>query len=168
MTIDGVTVVITRSSGLPFDLVDNTSAGQTGKPPTWGGVSLDPFFAPTAGDYFIATFSHYVSGVSIDFGDYGGDTDHAFLSAFSGMGATGAFLGGDAALWTGTFPSFGFLTYTQLTPGIRSIAFGNLPGDDFVPSLFFDNLSLRGVAIPGPAAALVFGVGLLGRRRRRS
>jgi hypothetical protein len=167
MTKGGVTVTIVRSSGERFDVVDNTVAGQTGKPPTWGSRSLSPFFNATNGDFFIATFSTTVTNVSIQFGDYGADSDTGFLRAFDGIGGTGSLLDSDSFFYgTSSFPIFGMLDVSGI--GIRSIAFGNVAGDDFVPSLFWDNLVLRGAdVIPAPAAVLPFALGLLAAWRRK-
>jgi hypothetical protein len=161
MTQGFVTVTIVRSSGERFDVQDISNVA----PAHWGERSLSPFFDFTNGDFFIATFSTAVTGVSIQFGDVGDDSDTGFLRAFDGADATGALLDSDSFFYgVSGFPTVGTLSVSGV--GIRSIAFGNMPGDAFVPSLYWDNLHLRG-AVPGPAAALPFALGLLAAWRRK-
>src|ERR1035438_7277443 len=83
----GLTVTISRPGGVAFDLVSNTG-DQSGKPSSWGNVSLDPFFDPSNSGW-IVDFSVPVSSFSIQYGDYGQDSDTLTATAFAGVGGTG-------------------------------------------------------------------------------
>src|SRR5882724_9301482 len=82
----GETMTVTRANGTAFDLVSNTG-NQAGKAAAFGGISLDPFFAP--GDSgWIFDFSQAISSFSIQLGDYGQDAESETILAWSGAGGT--------------------------------------------------------------------------------
>jgi hypothetical protein len=160
MTQGFVTVTIVRSSGLGFD-VQSLIAG----PASWGTRTLSPFAHGTTDDFFRVNFSTPVTGVSIQLGDFAADSDRAFLRAFSGLSGGGSLLDSTSLDYgLGSLPvDVGFLAVSGA--GIRSIEFGG-GSTDFPNSLYWDNLQLRG-AVPSPAAALPFALGLLAARRKR-
>ncbi len=92
LTASGLGLTITRQNNLPFDLVYDPQLSPTEMPPSWGNVSLDPFYDTNVGG-LIFTFSQPVSNFSIKYGDFNGDSDTATVSAFSGPNATGTLLG---------------------------------------------------------------------------
>lgn len=160
MTVDGLTITITRP-GSSFDIVSNTSGGQTGKPASFGDNSLDPFFEDTNSAPFILDFSTPISAFSVDYGDFGADFDEMLLEAFSGARATGNLL----AMTTDTYgvSSFAdFSTATVSAQGIRSIRMvGGSTG--FPHSVFYDNLTAtqQTVIVPEPSTLVLSGIALL-------
>lgn len=88
LTVDGVTVTITREGDGVFDLVDNTLSTQIGKPANWGAVSLD-FFADTRNLGLIFSFSDPIVAFSLLSGDFGRDLDILKLFAYTSDDASG-------------------------------------------------------------------------------
>ncbi|MBC8137920.1 MAG: PEP-CTERM sorting domain-containing protein [Fibrella sp.] len=131
-------VSITRVGNQRFDLVSNTG-DQIEKPPSYGNVSFDPFF--TSNGEILLNFSTGVTDVSLDFGDYGEDTDSLVLSAFNGPGLTGAFLGNSFASLPGNITSeFTTSTISFSALGIHSIRLSSGSSDGFLNSIFLDNI----------------------------
>lgn len=174
----GLTITITRP-GSSFDV--NTGA-TLGLPdfgaPTFGTNSLSPFVngddanpAP-----FVVDFSSAVDSFSLEFGDYGADTDDLVtLSLFAGAGGTGALLGTATFLYgDSAFPVIGSLALAGTGPALSAVFAGG--GADFPNSLYYDNFVATGAfsgAIPEPAtwAMLIGGIGFTGgalRTRRRT
>lgn len=162
MTNGGLTMTLSRVSGVGFDIVGNTG-GQSGKPAGWGLRSLDPFFnTSVAGDYWIANFSSAILGFSAETGDYGGDNDDpVFMAAHSGLSAAGATIASSSTSWgTSAFPSFASLGVTGT--GIMSVTFGS--SGAFPNSLFWDNLRVETAPPSVPdsgGVALLVGLGML-------
>src|SRR5688572_30681309 len=63
----GLTLVITRSGGATFDVLNNFGGGGT-FPLTWDARSLDPFQAQI-NDYFVGNFSNAVNAVELEMTD---------------------------------------------------------------------------------------------------
>ena len=151
MTKEGLTVTIYRvfsggggfhtNGGSPFDVVLN-EGNQGGKPANWGKNSLDPFAGDTLNDQFVADFSKPILAASIQAGDYGADSDFAFMNAFGGLGGGGTFVAGtNMFLGDAGFPTIAALSLSSTGP-IWSLTFGG--GSGAGPnSLFWDNLSVR-------------------------
>lgn len=168
MTKGGITITITRQSGVAFDLVQNIPP--QAKPASWGNISLDPFFNIANGNIFRATFSVPVSFVSIDAGDYGADTDNFLLEAFSGPNSTGTLLDSDTFVLEPDGTNFTFDTGSVSAEGIRSIQF--VGGSTDAPhSMFYDNITVLTGPLsapePGTLALLSVGVGMSGFLLRR-
>jgi len=169
MTVDGLTVVITRSSGASFDVLDATAGGfPDAYPDTWGDQALSPSANKTLDDFFIATFSESVVFFSLESGDFGRDADDIFLEAFSGVDGTGASLGMDSTTWNG---DFGLNPGDPSDPpavlavgseeGFRSVTFyGRGPDAEFLFTTYFDNFTAT--TVPEPSTALLLGLGLVG------
>lgn len=168
MTVSGLTVVITRSSGASFDVLDATAGGfPDAYPATWGDQALSPVANNDLEDFFIATFSQSVFSFSLEAGDFGRDPDDIFLEAFSGIDATGISRGTDSTTWTG---DFGLNTGDPTDPpavlsvnselGFRSVIFyGRADNPDFLFSVYFDNMM---ATVPEPSTGLLVGLGLVG------
>lgn len=168
LTESGLTMVVTGSAS-NFDVVDNT-AGQAGKPASWGLRSLSPF-VHESGDPFILDFSAAIGSLSVEFGDYGADApDILTLTAYSGAGGTGSILDTDSVSFLAlAFP--GFATGSVAASGIRSVVM--IAGTSGFPhSAFYDNVLVNApVPEPGTFALMGFGLALAGvatRRRSRS
>ena len=173
---NGLTLTITRPNNAGFDIVDNTADNQNEKPAAFGTRSLDPFFdtsgndpAGTGQNGFIGDFSSSVNAVSLDFGDYGGDSDTLTLSAFSGANGTGTLLSTttinlgttDFRTSTAQFPA-GFGTASVFASGIQSVTIsGTSDAAGFNNSVFIDNIRVNAsVAAPEPGSlALLLGAG---------
>ena len=164
-TVSGLTASITSASG------NIKVEPQSGIPGIGGQVLINYF---TGSGKFTANFSSAVDDVSITGGDFGADTDHIFLAAFSGLGATGTFLGSftTAGCCAG---SPGSTTASLIASGIRSVQFYTGAGDPFPGSVYFDNLKVgklsAGVPEPASWAMMLLGFGGIGsliRNRRRA
>lgn len=158
-TVGGVTATFHASSGT-FDI---TSVPFTG----FGHSSLLNFFGGTGPTY--ANFSSAVSNVSIQTTDYTpSDTDHLFLSAYSGLNGTGTLLG---TAFTGPCCDASSVPVTMFlgVSGVRSVAFYSVAGDPFPGSTYYDNLTFSGGGVPEPAtwAMMLAGLGLAGAALRR-
>lgn len=171
MAKNGLTLTVTRDSGRAFDIVANTG-NQAQKPADWGERSLDPFFSETPVDALVGTFNAPVSSVSIEFGDYGQDSDGFTLQVFDGPDGSGALLGTNMVPYgNSALPIFG--TGYLAAAGIRSIRFtGGSP--EFPNSVFYDNIQVSheapADAIPeaGSMTLLPGALPMLGLLRRRA
>jgi len=142
-----------------------------GAPASWGSRSIWSGGTSSASGPTTGNFSHGLSWISIDFGDFGADDDNIYLQAFSGLDGTGSFLGmvshfydSSRSLGSGDFVTLGLSSPTP----IRSVLFGSVSYQG-LNNIYFDNVRFEksGVpAVPGPLAAVPFALGLLARRRR--
>jgi hypothetical protein len=163
----GLTITITRPSST-FDIV-NTNFVNVSFPPSFGTRSLDPFSADTSNTPFFVNLSAPATSVSIDYGDFGADSDTFLLQAFSGPNGTGTLLASATDVYgLLSFPIFH--TVSLSAAGISSLEFiGGSPG--FPNSVYYDNLVISTAAVPEPASLILFGSALAGlgiiRRRRK-
>jgi hypothetical protein len=172
LTNSGVSLTITRQNGTAFDLVSNTG-DQSGKPASWGNISLDPFFDPSNSGW-IFTFSQPVFGFSVQLGDYGQDADTATLTAYSGPSGTGTNLASSLDNYsTQALPVFD--TASVAANGTMSVTLnGTSDSPGFNNSVFLDNIVLTMpssvTTVPEPRAATLLLGGfvtllLFGRRK---
>ena len=110
-----------------------------------------------------ASFATEMSSVSIDLGDFGGDSDLAFLEVFNG---SNSLIGSTSLLLANTDMSMHTLTLTGLN--IRSAVFGGRAPGLAGSSLYADNLTFR-QSVPEPAtwAMMLIGFGAIGSAVRR-
>lgn len=138
-TVGGVTMTVTRESGLTFSLAD-TSAFDPAGPAAFGARTLSPF-DDTSDSAFIFTFSSAISSFSIQLGDYGGDFDTWSVTGFSGTGGSGTNLGGTSGTWgNGNFGS-GDPPQTAALNQAGMLSVLVIGGSsDFPNSLYYDNV----------------------------
>lgn len=178
LTSSDFSVVISRSSGVGFDVINDTAVMNSSNsyPDAFGNQALSPFNAPGIADVFVATFSEPVTFVSIDAGDFGADEDDISLMGFTDVNATGGAAGSDGATFVGNLNQSGGnnepITLSISDQAIRSITFvgsGGIAGSN-LNSVFFDNLTVRTpTTVPEPATGLLLcslAVNILLRRRR--
>jgi hypothetical protein len=170
--VGGLVVDIVRSSGSDLEVWD---LDVFGGPPTWGFRSIGPFNDPLTDDFFVATFSAPISSATIEYGDFGADTDSTIiLEAYSGPGGSGALVASSASAWDDDF-------FVGDPPGSISVAGASIlsllfkgGSAAFPQSLFWDNLAVEPAVavIPEPGTlGLLIGFGVVGSgfflRRRR-
>lgn len=173
---DGVTATFTRLG--PVSRFDVWTLFGNPRPASWGTRSLSPFFAQGgSSDMFLVNFTapgRIITGVRIEYGDYGGDTGNVRFQAFSGANGGGATLSNQTQFWNGDFfvgSPAGVFAAASATP-ILSLKFWGEQGS-FNNSLYWDNLEITSIpenVIPLPHAAgmALAGIGVLGVRRRRA
>jgi hypothetical protein len=112
---------------------------------------------------FTAVFDVLTNSVSIDLGDFGGDSDEIFLQAF-GLG--GAALGETSLLISASDGSMHTLSIN--TSGISYVTFGSRGPSLNGSSIYADNLTFDApVPEPGTWAMMLFGFAGIGWRMRR-
>ena len=163
-TDSGLTLTLTRP-GSTFDIVGPITA-------PFGTRTLSPFANETSATSFLASFSSTLSSFSLNFGDFGADSDLFTLTAFSGANGTGSVVGTTNVNYgLGSLPgSIGTASFTG-SP-FQSVSFiGGSTG--FPNSVYYDNFvaTVTG-AVPEPAtwAMMLIGFGAIGvamRRRRK-
>ncbi len=173
-TQGGVVLTLMREGATRFDVTNFSGV----LPASFGARTLDPFFN-SGNSAFIGNFSTTLSGVSIQFGDAGQDTDVFTLQAFSGLNGTGTLLGSTSVNYPGSQSivngAFGVGSLSGLS-GIQSIRFIGGSSGGFENSVYYDNITItqQGVtAVPEPSEWAVIGMtattlgGLMVRARRR-
>lgn len=173
-SVGGTTIVVT-DSGLTVTLyrADGGSIGAFGPigPASWGMVTLLAY--PTTIPGIIADFSAPVSFASIQSGDYNADDDLIEMTAYAGLGATGAVLDTDSVVYPavkdiGSGDS-DVVTLSVSAAGIQSVLFTET--NAFPDSVYWDNLVVTAApVVPEPGTlALLAGLGLpaLALLRRR-
>lgn len=164
MTESGLSVTITRDSGAGFDIVENIAAnGQAGKPASWGDFSLDPFFNETTNDSFVFDFSQRLTTFSIETGDYGADEDRVTLTAYDGANGAGNVVDTVSVNWNSGFPLFITLTGNG---DIQSVVMTG-GSASFPNSMFYDNLHVEVIPVPGAVLLGALGLGMVGWIKRR-
>ena len=167
LTNNGLTITITRQNA-NFDIVSNTDA-QGGKGPEFGDRSLDPFFvSDTNSNPFVVNFSTAATALSMDIGDYGGDSDVATINLYSGLNGTGTLLGtGSVDYDDGFFPDFATVSASSPTGFLSAVFVGG--SSDFTNSVFYDNFNVTFAdAVPEASgwATTLLGLGLAGGAMR--
>ncbi len=168
-TSGGVTATFTRP-GSAFDIVDTTTAPAGSFPATFGNHSLSPFNDSSSATPFVVNFSAPLSSVSLDYGDFGGDSDTFTLNAFSGLNGTGTLLGTGSDNYGNTsLPIFD--TISVSASNILSITLIG-GGTSFPNSVYYDNIRVTVAPVPEPGSiALLTGLSLTGAaflRRRKT
>jgi hypothetical protein len=163
MTNTGLTMTISRQGGTAFDVVENINS-QSGKPASWGRMSLTPFI-DASGGAFICDFSTGINFFSVEAGDYGADSDDIVLEAWTGLGGTGTLIGtANNSFGVSAFPTVattgGVIGGTALSIVMKG------GSTDFPNSLFWDNINAT-AAVPEPASFAIVGVGALALLRRK-
>ncbi len=166
---NGVTMDLSRTSGTGFDIVGNTG-GQGGKPASWGLKSLDPFFASTTADTFLANFNTKLFKLSLDFGDYGADSDTGSITFYSGPNGTGSVVGTTSSFYGfSAFPTFNTMSFSSVDT-FQSAKF--VGGSSAFPnSVFYDNIQVSAVPEGDSLALLAAGLvpmSLLVSRKRKN
>jgi len=159
-TVGGVTMTITRQSGLTFSITD-TSAFSSPGPAAFGTRTLSPF-NDTSNSAFIFTFSSAINSFSIQLGDYAGDFDTWSVTAFNGAGGTGTNLGGTSGTWGNGDFGLGDPAQTAALnqAGMRSVVVMG-GSTDFPNSLYYDNVIVDTTSnVPEPATLLMIPSGL--------
>jgi hypothetical protein len=169
-TVGGVTMTVTRESGLTFSLAD-TSAFSPAGPAAFGARTLSPF-DDTSDRAFIFTFSSVISSFSIQLGDYGGDFDTWSVTAFNGAGGTGTNLGNTSGTWGNGDFSLGDLPQTATLNRAGTLSVLVIGGStDFPNSLYYDNVivdTASNVPEPGTLLMIPSGLAALAFLRRRT
>lgn len=147
---------LTRQGGNAFDVYDTMIWGG-GPPASWGSRALDGF-AGCSSSPFVANFSSPITGFSIEFGDYGADSDLFTLTAYAGINGTGPILGSTTFNYGyNYFPTVGTASLSGLG-GAQSVLF--IGGAPSCPnSLFYDNIV---VAVPEPTSSALLLLSLVG------
>jgi hypothetical protein len=150
-TVGGLTATFVSVSTPSFNI---DSVG--GAIPGLSNHVLINYFGGPSATY--ANFSSAISNPTISGGDYGADTDHLYMVAYSGLNGTGSILGTvtGGACCAG---SAGSSTISLSVSGVRSVSFFTAAGDPFPGSVYFDNLTVTG-GVPEPAAWAIMVVGL--------
>jgi hypothetical protein len=163
MTDAGLTMVITRQGGTAFDIVENINS-QSGKPASWGRMSLTPFINSNGGA-FILDFSTGIDFFTVEAGDYGADSDTISIEAWSGLGGTGTLIATAAPTYgAAAFPTIATGGGTIPGTALSIVLKGGSPG--FEDSLFWDNIQAT-AAVPEPASFAILGIGALALLRRK-
>lgn len=163
--LGGATGTLTRTGGLGFDIFDSFPQQMGLFPESWGNKHLSPFANSGASDAFNIDFTGVtVTGVSIEYGDFGGDLGNVRFQAFSGADGTGMLLSDQTQSWSSDFEdgdAAGVFTFSSAT-AIGSIRFWGEMGDfPFPNSLYWDNLMVTLIPLP-PAVYMGFlGFGLM-------
>lgn len=166
----GLTMTLTRSTGLAFDVVDTTPFRGTAFqfPLQWRARSLSPFANASADDWFIADFSTAVTAFEFEYGDFGADSDQAVMEVWSGPNATGTLITTVTSdFMTRTIPSYDALGWNNAgNSSVAAQSFKLRAGSASFPnSVYYDNFAAE--AVPEPATLAILGLGLAAFARRR-
>jgi hypothetical protein len=162
----GLTATLTR----PGSIFGITNLFFDGGDPSFGQRSLDPATDLPSNTPFILNFSQAITGLSIDMGDFGVDTDLLSIQLWSGANGTGTLLGSSSA----TLPpggAFSFLTPAVGATAALSAVFIGGSAPDFPNSVYYDNIRVTfgTTTTPEPGTLALFASGFiaLGLLRRR-
>lgn len=169
LSVDGLDLRITREQGVEFDIFQNSFFFDVGPqfvpPASWGDRSLDPFFAAQADPGgFIFEFSEPIIGFSVDFGDFGQDSDEIIVQGFADLGLGGGLVDQNSDVMAGNDTS-DFTSGTVAIAGEFRSVLVRAGGVDFPSSVFLDNI--RVTPVPAPGSAVVLTVGAMAFSRRR-
>jgi PEP-CTERM motif len=171
LTTSGLTMTLTRQGGTTFDVVDTTTGfvAPQNFPASFGNRSLDPFSSETSSSAFVANFFSAVSSFSLQYGDFGGDSDVGTIQAFSGLNGTGTMLASATDTYgAASLPSV-IDTFGVTATGIESVVF--IAGSTGFPnSVYYDNITVTPASVPEPTSLLlssIAGLLVLGWRRSK-
>lgn len=165
---DGIEMTLSRTSGKTFDILDTDpflgSAFEF--PAGWGSRVMAPFTFQEEDDFFLANFDQEITEFFIEMGDFGADSDDIVVEAYSGLDATGNFLGSEIFSYgVDSIPNFAALGWSSTGENARSVLFrGGSPS--FPNSVYMDNIQVNAVPEPATMTAAALGLAALAARRR--
>jgi hypothetical protein len=164
-TAGGVTLTLVRAAGGTLNVENLTPSG----PSSFGARSLSPFNdTANAADYLVGTLSASFDSLSLQFGDFGTDSDTVTLTGYSGPNGTGTAVATATVNYgTTAFPVPGIIL--TAASGMQSFTLSSTSTSGpstFYNSLYYDNFVVTTVPEPTAAAALLAAGTLLRRVRR--
>ena len=165
----GTTLVLTRNGG--GATLGVTDISSFGAPVAFGNRSVDPFAdTGSATAYLIGNLTSSFSSVSVQFGDFGADSDSVTLTGYSGPNGTGTAVATSTVNYgTTSFPASGIILNSATSMQSFTLSsVGTSGASTFYNSLFYDNFVFTTIPEPATASLVVFAAALAGRRSRKA